>query len=296
MAAEGPDAAVQRTSIFLRSKKQIILTGSETEEEAKIAESLPIHLPRPKVFNDVHTQRVHMKQKLAAGFRLLAKFGWDEGVAGHMTLRDPEHSDLFWVNRFGQHFSQIKASDLILVDKTGCIVRGQHTVNRAAFVIHEAIHTARPDVICAVHTHSMYGKTFSTFGRKLLPITQDACAFYGSHGIFEDFGGVVYDPKEGERLVNAMGQNKAMILQNHGLLTVGQTVDEAIWWFVSMERSCQSQLLAESALPDGYKGLKSIPDEIAKATYKNIGIDTAGYIQFQPMYEMIVQEQPDCLE
>lgn len=129
-----------------------MLTGSETEEEARQAEKQPIILPSMPTFKDVHSQRVHMKQKLAAGFRLLAKFGWDEGVAGHMTFRDPEYPDLFWVNAFGQHFSQIKASDLILVDHEGAIVRGNRPVNKAAFVIHAAIHQARPDVICAVHT------------------------------------------------------------------------------------------------------------------------------------------------
>lgn len=88
--------AQRKSSIFLRSKKKIVLTGSETEEEAREAEQLPVIIPSLPTFKDVHTQRVHMKQKLAAGFRLLAKFGWDEGVAGHMTFRDPEYPDLFW--------------------------------------------------------------------------------------------------------------------------------------------------------------------------------------------------------
>ncbi|KAG0985182.1 hypothetical protein G6F29_004223 [Rhizopus arrhizus] len=291
------DTNIQRTAIFLRSSRKIVLTGSETEEEARAAEKLPIQLPFPRTFDDVHSQRVHMKQKLAAGFRLLAKYGWDEGVAGHMTLRDPEYPDLFWVNAFGQYFGHIKASDLILVDHSGSIVRGQYTVNKAAFVIHEAVHRARSDVICAVHTHSIYGKTFSSFGRKLLPISQDSCAFYNSHAIFEDYGGLVYDKEEGERLVKAIGAtNKALILQNHGLLTVGKTVDEAIWWFISMERSCQSQLLAEAALTDGYKGLTVVSDEVAELTHKTVGESFAGYAMFLPLYEMIIKEQPDCLE
>ncbi|RCH84527.1 hypothetical protein CU098_006681 [Rhizopus stolonifer] len=286
-----------KAAIFLRSSRKIVLTGSETEEEARVAEKLPIYLPRPETFNDVHSKRVRMKQKLAAGFRLLARFGWDEGVAGHMTLRDPEYPDLFWVNAFGQYFGHIKASDLILVDHSGSIVRGQKTVNKAAFVIHEAIHRSRPDVICAVHTHSMYGKTFSTLGRKLLPISQDSCAFYGTHDIYKDYGGVVYDKEEGENLVKAMGPtNKSLILQNHGLLTVGETVDEAIWWFVSMERACQSQLLAEAALTNGYEGLAVIPEDVAVITRKVVGESAAGYAMFQPMYDMIVKEQPDCLE
>jgi hypothetical protein len=85
-----------KSAIFLRSKRKIVLTGSETEEEARAAEEAPVSIPSFPTFKDVHSQRVHMKQKLAAGFRLLAKFGWDEGVAGHMTFRDPEYPDLFW--------------------------------------------------------------------------------------------------------------------------------------------------------------------------------------------------------
>ncbi|KAI7875325.1 arad-like aldolase/epimerase [Lichtheimia hyalospora FSU 10163] len=284
-------------AIFLRSKRKVILSGSETEEEARAAENQPISIPQLPTFNDVHEQRVHMKQKLAAGFRIMAQLGYDEGVAGHLTCRDPEYEDLFWVNPFGKYFGHIKASDLILVDHEGKIVRGTTTVNKAAFMIHGAIHQARSDVICAVHTHSMYGKTFSTLGRELLPISQDACAFYKAHSIYPDFGGVVYTPEEGQRLVESLGShNKAMILQNHGLLTTGKTVDEAVWWFIAMDRCCQSQLIAESASPNGYKDLKVIDDEVAMGVYKNIGDSQAGYMQFQPMYAKIVKEQPDLLE
>ncbi|CAO3609469.1 unnamed protein product [Cunninghamella echinulata] len=288
---------VKHFAITQRSEKKIVLTGTETEEEARRAEQQPVYIPQPPTYNDVHTQRVHLKQRLAAGFRLLAKFGWDEGVAGHATCRDPEYPDLFWVNAFGQHFGSIKASDLILVDHGGNIVRGNRMVNKAAFVIHGTIHQARQDVVCAVHTHSMYGKTFSALGRPLLPITQDACAFYEDHSVYDQFGGVVFDAEEGERLVKYLGpKNKAIILQNHGLLTVGHTVDAAFWWFVSMERCCQSQLLAEAAATNGYHDLKVIPHEIAQGTQKNIGLPHSGYAQFQPMYEMIIKEHPDCLE
>ncbi|KAI9468082.1 MAG: class II aldolase/adducin N-terminal [Benjaminiella poitrasii] len=287
----------RKAAIFLRSKRKIILSGAETEEEARRAEKEPVQIPSLPTFNDFHTQRVHMKQKLAAGFRLLAKFGWDEGVAGHMTFRDPEYPDLFWVNAFGQYFGHIKASDLILVDHTGFIVRGNYTVNKAAFVIHAAIHQARSDVICAVHTHSIYGRTFSTLGRKLLPISQDACAFFDAHSLYDDFGGVVFDHEEGQRLVKALGPtNKALILQNHGLLTTGKTIDEAIWAFISMERCCHSQLMAEAALVNGYKDLRVIPDDVAKTTFHTVGDAKAGYAQFQPMFQMIIKEQPDCLE
>src|SRR5205823_116530 len=120
-------------------------------------------------------------------------------------------------------------------------------VNAAAFAIHSRIHSARPDVVAAAHAHSLHGKSWSSLGRLLDPITQDACAFFEDHGLFADFTGVVYEASEGERIARALGNYKAAILRNHGLLTVGRTVDEAAWWFVTMERSCQAQLLAEAA-------------------------------------------------
>ena len=120
-------------------------------------------------------------------------------------------------------------------------------MNTAAFAIHSAVHAARPDVIAAAHSHSLYGKAWSSLGRLLDPLTQDACAFYDDHALFDDFTGVVLDQSEGKRIAHALGDRKAVILRNHGLLTVGHSVDEAVWWFVTMERTCQAQLLAEAA-------------------------------------------------
>ena len=93
----------------------------------------------------------------------------------------------------------------------------------------------------------MYGKAWSSLGRLLDPITQDACAFYEDHGLFDDYTGVVYETSEGDRIAQTLGHSKAVILRNHGLLTVGQTIDEAAWWFITMDRSCHAQLLAEAA-------------------------------------------------
>src|SRR5581483_6188344 len=201
-------------------------------------------LPR---FTTPEEERLHRKQKLAAAFRLFSKFGFNEGLAGHITARDPEKTDCFWVNPFGRHFAHIRVSDLVLVAESGEVIEGNGVINEAAFAIHSRIHAARPDVIAAAHAHSLYGKTWSSLGRLLDPLTQDACAFYEDCGLFPDYTGGVYDTSEGERIAEALGHKKGVILQNHGLLTVGATVDEAAWWFITMDRSCQSQLLAEAA-------------------------------------------------
>ena len=241
---------------------------------------------------DVAQERVQRKQALAAALRLFGKFGFSEGVAGHMTVRDPELPDHFWLNPFGVHFSQVKVSTLVLVDGEGNVVEGPAGVlNPAAFAIHASIHAARPDVVAAAHTHSLYGKAFSSLGRLLDPITQDACVFYGDLGLLDKYNGLVFSAEEGRRLTAALGPHKACILRNHGLLTVGRTVDECAWWFTTLERSCQAQLLAEAA---GTPLL--IDDDIARATAEVAGSPEAGYFSFQPMKSLILAEQPDLLD
>src|SRR5262249_37949875 len=166
-------------------------------------------LPHPPTFTSKAEERIHRKQRLAASFRLFSRFGFDEGVAGHITARDPERPDHFWVNPFGMHFGQIKVSDLLLVNHQGDVVEGSRPVNRAAFAIHSQVHAARPEVIAAAHSHSVYGKSWSSLGRLLDPITQDACAFYDDHAVFDDYTGVVVTTDEGARIARALGPHKA---------------------------------------------------------------------------------------
>lgn len=253
-------------------------------------------LPRPPVFGSVAEEREHRKRRLAASFRLFSKFGFDEGVVGHITARDPEFTDTFWVNPFGMHFSLIKASDLVRVGHDGSVVEGGRPVNAAAFAIHSRVHAARPDSVGAAHAHSVYGRAFAALGRKLDPISQDACAFYGDHSLYEDYGGVAVDLDEGQQIADALGKGKAVILQNHGLLTVGQTVDEAAWWFITMDRSCQVQLLAEAAAARTNQPLKLISEKAAQQAYEIVGTPFGGWFQFQSLYARILKEQPDFLD
>jgi ribulose-5-phosphate 4-epimerase/fuculose-1-phosphate aldolase len=252
----------------------------------------PFETPvRPEPASSIGAQRAQLKQRLAAGFRLFARYGFDEGVAGHITVRDPEDPHTFWVNPFGMYFGHIRASDLILVSSEGEVIRGRAKVNRAAFAIHSRIHAARPEVNAAAHSHSLYGRSWSTLGRKLDPITQDACAFYEDHELFDDYTGVVLDTSEGDRIGAALGRSKAVILRNHGLLTVGKSVDAAVFWFLSMDRCCHSQLLAEAA----GKPI-AIDPEHARKTHGQVGSEGAGWLSFQPLYDRIVREEPDLLE
>ncbi|WP_030168261.1 class II aldolase/adducin family protein [Spirillospora albida] len=262
-------------------------------DEEEFLEKLPTNLifRLPPAFDSVEDERRHRKERLTAALRIFGKFGFEEGVAGHITARDPERTDHFWVNPFGMSFKHITVSDLILVNHEGKVVEGRYPVNEAAFAIHSQVHQARPDVVAAAHSHSTYGRAMSALGRKLEPITQDVCAFYQDHGLFDDYTGVVTDLEEGKRIAAALGGSKAVILRNHGLLTVGDTVDAAAWWFITMERSCQVQLLAKAA-----GEVVPIEHENAVLTHGQIGNDLVGWINYQPLYDQITREQPDLFD
>lgn len=148
-----------------------------SESKAKV--QMP-KFPGPPKFTDKYAERDYLKGRLALAFRIFGKYGYDEGVAGHITMRDPVQPDTFWVNPFGVAFSLIRKSDLIQVDHEGNIVDGGEVrlLNAAAFMLHSGVHKARPDVLCAAHSHSIYGRSFCSLGRKLDMITQDSCSFY----------------------------------------------------------------------------------------------------------------------
>jgi ribulose-5-phosphate 4-epimerase/fuculose-1-phosphate aldolase len=245
----------------------------------------------PETFGTPGEERKHRKERLAAALRLFGRFGFEEGVAGHITARDPELTDHFWVNPFGMSFSHIRVSDLILVNDEGKVVEGRYHVNQAAFAIHSQVHQARPGVVAAAHSHSVHGRALSALGEMLEPITQDSCAFYTDHALFDDYTGVVTDVDEGKRIAAALGGGKAVILRNHGLLTVGDSVDAAAWWFIAMERSCQVQLLAKAA-----GKVVHVEHDNAVLTHEQIGNDLVGWINFQPLYDQITRQEPDLFE
>jgi len=274
-----------------------LVTAAVTAPPATDGQQAPaLRLPLPPSFSSLDEERAHRKAKLAATFRMFSKAGLDEGVAGHVTARDPEFTDSYWVNPFGMHFSMIKSSDLVRVDHAGNVVEGDRAVNGAAVAIHCAVHAARPDVVAAAHAHGPYGKTLSSLDTTIEPLTQDACAFYGDVGVYRDYRGVVLSSEEGERIGRALGPHKAVILRNHGMLTVGETVDSAAWWFLTLERTSQSQLMAYSAAAGlGTRPLQIAAEE-AEATRGQVGFELAGWFQFQPIWERISRDNPDIFD
>ncbi|KLO99324.1 Uncharacterized protein LW94_2649 [Fusarium fujikuroi] len=206
--------------------------------------------PAPSVpeFSDLYIKRRCQLEHMAAVFRVFARKGFTEGTAGHISVRDPVEPDTFWINPLGIHFGLLRASDMVQINEDGHVIGGNRVaVNKAGFQIHGAIHKARPDINAICHTHSPAGKAWSTFGRPLDIINQDACTFLGIQAVYENFGGIVLERDEGERIAAALGKSKRVaILQNHGLLTTGFTVDEAGYLFTLLERSCEVQIMVES--------------------------------------------------
>ncbi|KAJ7827100.1 class II aldolase/adducin domain-containing protein [Mycena leptocephala] len=250
-------------------------------EDAVESKTFRGKMPGPPVFATKLEEREFLKFRLAQALRIFGNRGFDEGVAGHITVRDPIRPDCFWVNPFGLHFKLIQPSDLLLVDHKGQILEesGQkdgpfRILNTAAFMIHSAIHAARPDVLCAAHSHSTYGKAFSALGKTLDPISQDACAFYQDHALYTQYNGIVLDEVEGLAITEALGSKKAAILQNHGLL-----------------RACQVQLLADSAAAaHGGKTVHINPAQAAE-TGKTVGSQGAGW--FSGSMEFMVLEREE---
>lgn len=240
-------------------------------------------------FESLEEERLYRKQHLAAAYRIFAERGFDEGIAGHISVRDPILTDHFWLNPLSQHFGTICVSDLILVNENGEVVVGDEPINAAAFAIHSEIHRARPEIHAACHAHSVHGKAFSVFGRPLDMITQDSLRFYKSHGVYTEFGGIVLDREEGRRIASVLGDGKAVILQNHGLLTVGRSVDEAAFWFMSLDKTCHAQLLVDAAAAGSGHERKFINDEEAAFTYEQVGGPEKGWLAFQGYYDEILQ-------
>jgi ribulose-5-phosphate 4-epimerase/fuculose-1-phosphate aldolase len=267
------------------------------EFDERVLANLGDFVPLP--FDDVADERRHCKERLVGGLRILAKRGLTTGLAGHITVRDPEYPDRFWVNPIAVPFSQICVSDLLLVSHDGEVLEGEMPLNQAAFAIHSQIHRAFPELNGACHSHSPYGRPWSATGRLIEPTSQDATAFYECQALFDDFTGVVLDTGEGERIAEALGAgsgwdegHKIAILGNHGHLSVGQTVDEAVAWFVMFDQMCQSQLLLEAT----GREFKVLEHDVAAFTRGQTGTHTVGYASFQALWKEIIAEQPDLLE
>jgi ribulose-5-phosphate 4-epimerase/fuculose-1-phosphate aldolase len=199
---------------------------------------------------------------LAAAFRLVDLFGWSDLLATHLSARIPGPGDHFLVNPFGLLFEEITASSLVEVDTEGTVLSATpYSVNPTAFTIHGAIHIARPEVVCVMHTHTAAGTAVATQKNGLLPLTQHALAVIAHTG-YHGYEGIATDRSERESIVHDLADHNVLVLRNHGLLTVGRTVGEAFMWMYRAERACRMQV----AFQQTGAAAVEIPEEVQCVT------------------------------
>ena len=243
----------------------------------------------PPVFDSVADERAHVLERLAGVCRIFGRFGFSEGLLGHVTVRDPEHPDRFWANPLGISFNRIRVADLVQVDHDGNLMVGDRPVNPVGVKLHAAVHRARPDVHAVCHAHSTYGSAWSAFGRPVAPLTQDLCVFFEDQAIIRE-PRVALTAEQADEFAAAFGDKKAGIQVGHGIFTTGATIDEAAWWFVTLDKACHVQLLAHAG-----GDYEVWPDDAARGVRAGLGSAQFGWLSFQTLWDEIVHDSPDFL-
>lgn len=229
----------------------------------------------PREPTSLDDARLLRKWEAAIGYRIFASLRWGQIGDGHVTARDPEHPDHFWVLAYGVPFRDATVHNLILIGPDGSIVDGQSAtaVNHAAYNIHHPIFAALPHVIGAAHTHTPYGTSWSANVEPFRALSQESCGFVFDQGLYTGDDLEVIDTAGGERIAAALGPHKVCILRNHGLLTGGSSPGEAVGWFVMAERVAEVHVKA----PAGH----AISDEAAKEVALIMGHPSTGWRVFQ---------------
>lgn len=251
---------------------------------------LPI--PNGPTFESVDDERRHRKQRLAASLRLFGKFGFGEGISGHISVRDPENYDHFWVNPFGVSFNRVRVADLICVDDQGVVVAGgDHKVNPSAFVIHSKIHELCPGAEAAAHAHTTHSRALGSIGRLLEPVDQESASFYQDQVLYGAYEGPSVSIAQGQEIAEQLGDRRAILLRHHGLITVGGTIEEAVHRFFTFDGCARVQLLAAAS---GTMGVLS--HQQALAAKDGFGDSQLAWFSFQLLWDEITFEQPDFLQ
>ncbi|KAJ5054334.1 uncharacterized protein L3040_000610 [Drepanopeziza brunnea f. sp. 'multigermtubi'] len=269
------------------SPKHVAVHGAEDKTPLEAISHGDLVAPGIPTFSSHAEERKHILIHTAAVFRDFSRKGFTEGMAGHISVRDPEYESYIWMNPLGKHFGLMTAGDLVCLDiNTGKQVGGNRSraANAAGFLIHSEIHKARPDVHAVCHAHTNAGRAWSSFARGIDMLNQDICTLYNSIAVYNEYGGIVFAEEEGKNIATALGtKNKVAILMNHGLLSTGSTVDEAGFLFGLLDRGCAIQLQVEAALA-GNPNLKKhiVSDEEAAYNFKMASEKNALYAEAQP--------------
>jgi ribulose-5-phosphate 4-epimerase/fuculose-1-phosphate aldolase len=227
---------------------------------------------------------------LAAAFRLAVRMDLHEGVCNHFSVMLPDGS--FLLNRYGLHWSEVSASNLLRLDAEGRILEGEGEFEKTAFYIHSRIHLANPRATCVLHTHMPYATALTLLENgRLEMVEQNALRFHDDIAYDDTYNGLVVDNAEGDRLARALGDKRVMFLANHGVIVVGPSVAEAFDLMYYLERACRLQVLARSM---GAR-LKKVRDEVARDTCRLILADTPKYAgaHFSALKRILDREEPD---
>ncbi|HEY9647693.1 MAG TPA: class II aldolase/adducin family protein [Chroococcidiopsis sp.] len=237
---------------------------------------------------NLHLSEWELRVQLAAAYRLVDRFQMSDLIYTHISVRIPGPEHHFLINPYGLMFDEITASNLVKVDLNGQIVEeSEWPVNPAGFVIHSAIHAAREDLHCVLHTHTKYGMAVSALDCGLLPISQFALQFY-DRVAYHDYEGVALELDERERLVKDLGDRKVMILKNHGLLTAGRTVPEAFILMFYLNRACEVQITAQSAATP----LTIPPHAVCEHAAAQQDIDDLGQLEWPALLRLLDRHDP----
>jgi len=229
--------------------------------------------PKPISISDqISEAEWQTRVDLAAAYRLVALYGWDDLIFTHISARVPGPEHHFLLNPYGMMFEEVTASSLVKIDLSGNkVTESPYFINPAGFTIHSAVHAAREDALCVMHLHTDYGIAVSAQEKGLLPISQQAMFPLASLA-YHDYEGLALNEEEKPRLVSDLGDKNYMILRNHGLLTIGTSAAEAFLSMYILERACRIQILAQA----GGGELHYVPDNIINLTAKQMGAVTAG--------------------
>ncbi|WP_144934527.1 class II aldolase/adducin family protein [Pseudomonas alabamensis] len=249
-----------------------------------------LQLSAPTTHADPQAERLHRKQRLAASYRLFAELGFEVGLAGHFTARDPIETDHYWINPLGVPFSQIRTSHLLRVNGQGQVVEGDGLLNTSALELHYELQKARSDVVGIAHLHGFHGRVWSSLGQLFVPITAESSAFVGEQVLFDRHAlGTTDRDLVAHAFVETFAHNNLLVWQNHGLWTTGRTVESAAWRFILADDTARAHLLAYSA------GQPRIP-QVSEDSYDPAQRELFGWLNFLPLWDRIVQQQPDLLD
>ncbi|HYG54777.1 MAG TPA: aldolase [Burkholderiales bacterium] len=227
---------------------------------------------------------------LAAAFRLCVRMDLHEGVCNHLSMMLPDGS--FLLNRYGLHWSEVTASNLVALDADGNILEGDGEIEKTAFYIHSRIHLGNPRATCVLHTHMPYATSLTLLENgRLEMVEQNALRFHDDIAYDDVYNGLVVDNAEGDRLASVLGSKRVMFLANHGVIVVGPSVAEAFDLLYYLERACRLQVLAKSM---GGK-LRPVRPEVVRDTYRMILADTPKYAaaHFTALKRILDREEPD---